>query len=559
MALSLKPEYLKRYRQIAALLFKYGRSDLAKSLAGDDALADEPETPPGAVRDATELAKDLEELGPTFVKLGQLLSTRADLLPLPYLEALARLQDHVAPFPYKEVERIVSAELGVRLNKAFATFGHVPIAAASLAQVHKATLVDGRVVAVKVQRPDIRERVLEDLEVLDQIAAFLDAHTEVGKRYELGLIVDVFRKGLMRELDYRQEAHNLVALDRNLRDFELIVVPQPVDDHTTSRVLTMDFIRGKKITGLTPLARRKADAPRLAEELFRAYLQQILVDGLVHADPHPGNIFLTNDGRIALIDLGMVVHVAPEMQERLLQLLLATSEGRGDEAATVAIRIGEPREAFDEGAFRRRIAEVVVLSKESSLEKIQVGRLVLLVARISGECALRVPPELAMLGKTLLNLDQVGAALDEDFDPNAAIRRHAPAVMGERMRRSLTPGALFGAALELKDFVQKLPSRANKILDHLADNDLAMKVDAIDEQLLMQGFQKVANRITTGLVLAALIVGAAMLVRVPSAFTILGYPTLAILLFLAATAGGVVLLFSIFVQDRRSGSKPPSS
>ena len=559
MGLSLKPESLKRYSQIAALLFKYGRSDLARSLAVEGVPLDEPEAPPGAGRDATDLAKDLEELGPTFVKLGQLLSTRADLLPLPYLEALARLQDHVAPFAYEEVERIVEAELGLRLDEAFATFDHVPIAAASLAQVHKATLAGGRVVAVKVQRPDIRERILEDLEILDQVAAFLDAHTEIGKRYELGLIVDEFRKGLMRELDYRQEARNLVALDRNLRDYDLIVVPQPVDDHTTSRVLTMDFIRGKKVTALTPLARREADGPRLADQLFRAYLQQILVDGLVHADPHPGNVFLTNDGRIALIDLGMVLHVAPQMQERLLQLLLATSEGRGDEAATVAIRIGEPREGFDEVPFRRRIADVVVLSRESSLEQIQVGRLVLLVARISGECALRVPPELALLGKTLLNLDQVGAALDEHFDPNAAIRRHAAAVMGERMRRSLTPGALFGAVLELKEFVQKLPGRASKILDHVADNDLALKVDAIDEQLLMEGFQKVANRITTGLVLAALIVGAAMLVRVPSTFTILGYPGLAILLFLAATAGGVGLLLSIFVQDRRSARTPPSS
>jgi ubiquinone biosynthesis protein len=241
------------------------------------------------------------------------------------------------------------------------------------------------------------------------------------------------------------------------------------------------------------------------------------------------------------------------MQERLLQLLLAVSEGRSDEAGSVALRIGERRPNFDEAEFRRRIAEIVVMSRDASLEQIQVGRLVLHVARVAGECGVRVPAELALLGKTLLNLDQVGRALDESFDPNAALQRHAAAILGQRMRRSLTPGSVYGAALELKDLVTQLPARTNKILGHLADNDLTIRVDAIDEQVLMEAFQKIANRITTGLVLAALIVGAAMLARVESSFRILGYPGIAILLFLAAAGGGVALLVNILLQDRRSG------
>jgi ubiquinone biosynthesis protein len=550
--LSLKPEHLKRYRQIAALLLKYGRSDLVKSFDLEDVTVDEAPVSPEAKRDASDLASDLEKLGPTFVKLGQLLSTRSDLLPIPYLEALGRLQDHVEPFPFAEVERIVSAELGQRLAKVFPRFDHKPLAAASLAQVHLATLADGRVVAVKVQRPDIREQMLQDLEVLEQLATLADAHTEVGRRYELGRLVEEFRKGLIRELDYRQEARNLVALDRNLREFETIVVPLPVEEHSSARVLTMDYIRGKKVTALTRLDHKRVDGARLADDLFHAYLQQILVDGLVHADPHPGNVFLTADGRVALIDLGMVAHIQPDMQEQLLQLLLAVSEGRSDEAATIALRIGEARPTFDEEAFRRRIADVVVMSRDAALDQIQVGRIVLLVARVAGECGVRVPPELALLGKTLLNLDQVGRALDDQFDPNAAMRRHAAVIMGQRMRRSLTPGSVYGAALELKDLVTKLPGRANKILGHLADNDISVKVDAIDERLLTEGFQKVANRITTGLVLAALIVGAAMLVRVDGSFRILGYSGLAMVLFLLAASGGVVLLVSIVLQDRRS-------
>lgn len=550
--LSLKSESLKRYRQVAALLLKYGRSDLVKSFALDELSLDDLPQSPAARHDAGELAADLERLGPTFIKLGQMLSTRSDLLPVPYLEALGRLQDHVEPFAFADVAKIVTSELGVRIPKAFARFEHRPLAAASLAQVHLATLRDGRVVAVKVQRPEVREQIMEDLEALQQLAALADAHTELGRSYRLGMLVEELRKSLLRELDYRQEARNLVALEQNLRAFESIVVPLPVDEYSTSRVLTMDYIRGQKITALTDLARSRVDGAKLADDLFRAYLQQILVDGLVHADPHPGNVFVTDDGRLALLDLGMVAHVSPAMQERLLQLLLAVSEGRSDEAASIAMSIGDPRPTFDEPAFRHRIADVVVMSHDGALEQIQVGRIVLRVARVAGECGIRVPPELALLGKTLLDLDQIGRTLDERFDPNEAMRRHAGTLLGQRMRRSLTAGSLFGAALELKDLVTKLPHRANQILEHLARNDVTFKVEAIDERLLMEGFQKVANRITTGLVLAALIVGAAMLVRVESPFRILGFPGIAIVLFLLAAGGGVALIVNIVLQDRRN-------
>ncbi|CAN5150548.1 hypothetical protein BH18GEM1_BH18GEM1_17430 [soil metagenome] len=220
-------------------------------------------------------------------KLGQLLSTRADLLPLPYLEALARLQDRVEAFPFEAVEEIVQTELGVRLSKAFASFDPKPLAAASLGQVHHAALRDGRPVAVKVQRPAIRQQIVEDLAVLEEIADFLDRRTDWGWRYGFVGLLDEFRKTLLRELDYRQEAANLVSLGKNLAEYERIIVPQPVDDYTTERVLTMDFVRGKKVTALGPLGRLEMDGEPLADELFKAYLQQTLVDGLFHADPHP--------------------------------------------------------------------------------------------------------------------------------------------------------------------------------------------------------------------------------------------------------------------------------
>ena len=551
MGISLKGEHLKRYKDIAALFMKYGRSDLVKKAGLEDVAAPEAVATPDEKDLGTQLAADLEKLGPTFIKLGQLLSTRADLLPLPYMEALARLQDKVGPFPFMEVETIISAELGVRLSKAFSEFEEEPVAAASLGQVHRAALRDGRRVAVKVQRPHIREQIVQDLEALREIAIFADQHTVVGRQFGFTQTVDEFRKTLMRELDYQSEARNLQILAHNLRDFDRIVVPLPVEDYSTSRVLTIDYIRGEKITKLSPLVRTEIDGEELAEQLFRAYLQQILVDGFVHADPHPGNVFLTDDNRIALLDLGMVAHVSAGMQEKLLRLLLAVSEGRAEEAATVAISMGDVQPHFDEKGFRRDVADLVARNIGSTVGTIQVGRVVLVLARMSSERGIRVEPELTMLGKTLLNLDQVGCTLDPDFDPNAAIRRNASELMRQRVRKSLSPGSLFAGVMEMKEFAENLPRRVNTILDHVARNQLEIKVDAIDEKMLLEGFIKVANRITMGLILASLIVGAALLMRVETSFRILGYPGLAIVCFLCAAGGGVALVFNILWADHK--------
>jgi ubiquinone biosynthesis protein len=552
MGISVKTEHLKRYRDIAALFMKYGRSDLVKNAGLEDVIAGEPAAAaPGETDLAEHLASDLEKLGPTFIKIGQLLSTRADLLPVPYMEALARLQDNVGPFPFLEVEKIVSAELGVRLSKAFSTFDQEPVAAASLGQVHRAALRDGRQVAVKVQRPGIRDQILKDLEALAEIAAFADQHTQTGRRFAFATILDEFRKTLLRELDYRLEARNMEILSTNLRAFDRIVVPLPVDDYSTSRVLTSDFIRGEKITKLSPLVRTEIDGEELAEQLFRGYLQQILVDGFVHADPHPGNVFLTQDNQIALIDLGMVARIPPGMQEKLLRLLLAVSEGRAEDAATVAISLGEVTPVFDEKGFRRDVADLVAQNIGATVAQIQVGREMLVLARMSGERGIRVPPELTLLGKTLLNLDLVGRTLDPDFDPNAAIRRNAAELTRQRVRKSLSPGNLFAGVMELKDFAENLPRRVNTILDRVASNSLEVKVDALDEKMLLEGFIKIANRITMGLILASLIVGAALLMRVETSFRLLGYPGLAMLCFLFAAAGGAALVLNILWSDHK--------
>jgi ubiquinone biosynthesis protein len=550
MGISLRPQHLNRYRQIAWLLAKYGRSDLVKQAGLESTLEAERRMPSKEAAKADELAADLESLGPTFVKLGQLLSTRVELFPGAYLDALSRLQDEVEPFGFGEVEKIVTTELGVRISKAFADFESTPMASASLGQVHLARLRDGRAVAVKVQRPNIREQMVEDLDALADIAEFIDNHTEFGQRYEFTRMLDELRKSLMRELDYRQEGHNLSVFREQLRDFPHLVVPAPIADYSTSRVLTMEYVPGTKITKMSPLSRMEFDGEILAEELFHAYLKQILVDGFFHADPHAGNVFITADYRIALLDLGMVGRIMPRLQEDLLQLLIAISEGHGEDASQIAIKIGQPRREFDQTEFTRRISEIVARQKTATVEEMQVGRLVLEVTRCAAESQIRVPPELTMLGKTLLNLDQVGRALAPQFDPNASIRRNGAEILRQRVVKTLSPSNLFGSVLEVKDLLQRLPARLNRFFDALANNEFKVSVDAIDEKTLIVGFQKIANRITVGLIIAALIVGAALLMRVETSFRIWGYPGLAIIFFICAAGAGVVLLFNILFYDK---------
>ena len=553
MGLSLKADHLRRYRDIAGLLLKYGRSDLIFN-AG---LAGGSDTPDGNGRDTGDaLASDLEQLGPTFVKVGQLLSTRADLLPPDALRSLSRLQDDVEPFAFEDVERIVTEELGVRLSKAFSRFDRTPLAAASLGQVHRAALRDGREVAVKVQRPNVREQVLKDMETIEEVAGFLDQHTTTGRRVGLKRMAGELRASLLRELDYRLEAQNMIAIGANLSKFPHIVVPQPVQGYSTARVLTMNYISGQKITAVSPLVLAEASAPELAEELFRAYLHQVILDGLFHADPHPGNVLLTDDKRIALLDLGMVSRLSSDRQEEILQFLLAVADGRTEQAADLALQMGERLEGFDEACFRQRVIDVLVRSRDSRIGDIPVGRLMLAVAHSAVGAGVRLPNELTLLGKTLLNLDEVGRALAPDFDVEASIRRNAEGLMMERMRRSITPSSGFAALLDAKNFAERLPGRVNRILDSLANQELKVRVELIDEGAVLEGLQKVANRITLGLVLAAMIIGAAMLMRVETTWRILGYPGLAMLFFLAAAFGGAWMAFSILRHDHVGGRRP---
>jgi predicted unusual protein kinase regulating ubiquinone biosynthesis (AarF/ABC1/UbiB family) len=293
----------------------------------------------------------------------------------------------------------------------------------------------------------------------------------------------------------------------------------------------------------------------LAEELFSAYLKQFLIDGIFHADPHPGNVFLTDDNRIGLIDLGMVGRVTRSFQDNLLRLMLAISEGRGEMAAQAAIKMGEPKEGFDRATFERRITDLVAENSDAILSKMNAGKVTLEITRVSADCWFRLPPEFTMIAKALLNLDRVVYSLDTHFDPNSIIRERANEILQRNILKSVAPNNLLSGVVDLKEFAEKLPTRVNRILDAVGDNELRFKVDAIDEKVVLEGLQKVANRITLGLIVASLIVGAAMLMRVETSFRIFGYPGLAMIFFLLAAAAGLALSVSILSTDVKRRKK----
>src|ERR1019366_3762434 len=332
-------------------------------------------------------------------------------------------------------------------------------------------LRDGRLVVVKVQRPEIRKQIAEDFEVLEEIADFFDEHTDIGHRYRFGKILAEFKKSILQELDYQREASNLTTLANNLKGFPHIFVPLPVLDYSSRSVLTMKYVSGTKITTLSPIAQIDINGDVLAEELFKAYLKQVMIDGFFHADPHPGNVFLTDDGRVALLDLGMTGRVNSNMQNNLLRLLVAISEGNGDEAVKIVLRISETTDDFDAAEFTKKATELVSEQRNQTLNRQDVGKALMEVSRTAAQTGLYVPTELNLLGKTLLQLEGIGKILCPNFNTNASVRRNVAELMTTRMRKAATPGHLFASLMEMKDFVGGLPGRVNKILDVVGNSE----------------------------------------------------------------------------------------
>lgn len=551
---SIRRDHLARHGDILRLLLRHARGDLIDQV-GLEAELQDLESDDGADSDeqaaAEGFARDLEGMGPTFVKLGQMLSTRADLLPPTYLHALERLQDEVEAISVDEVHEVIERELGVPTADVFARFDAEPLAAASVSQVHRAALANGREVVVKVQRPGIAETVRRDLDVLADLASVVDATTEIGRRFAFVDFLDTFRTSFVAELDFRTEADNLRTFAELLADRDHVSVPAPVDRLVTRRLLTMDHVDGRSVRDISDIARQDIDGRMLADELVRTYIDQILVHGIVHADPHPGNLFLVGDDQLVLIDLGMVARLGHGIRQHLLDLTLAIAEERADDAVRVLEQSGTPLADYDSTNLEVHLAELLGRHAGASMSRLDTGSVLLQLSRACAAADLRPPAELAMVGKALLHLDEVTRCLDPDFVPNDTIVDHTGALIRHQVEAGASRVRAARAALDTARLVENLPRRADRILTDLADGKLRINVDAIDQDDLLRSLEKIATRLTAGIVLAAMLVGAALAMRVDTEVRLLGAPAVAVVFFVLSSLGGLVLLGHVLITDRR--------
>ena len=597
----LSPKHLPRLVATIRLFTNYGLRDFAnrQGLLGLEgaSLDDEGTVQGDLAAKAKAFRERLVELGPAYIKLGQVLSTRPDLLPKPYIDELKHLQDEVPPMPFEQVERTIEEELHARISKLFASFDPEPLGSASLGQVHAAELRDGRSVVVKVQRPNLREQLAEDIEFFRDLATFLTEHTSAGSRVDLIGVVQQVERALVDELDYRTEARNAAAFRKSLATFPHILIPRVIDAYTAHKVLTTERIRGVKIDDIPPITRIEYDFSVLAEEFAHAYLQQITDSGHFHADPHPGNVFVVLPGRdnprtpaeavaddrrqevrpgatpltqseneakalaapaaprddpkLALIDFGMTAHLTGTMRDRVVRLLLAMGENNGDAVAEALIEIGEVSENFDRSACVRDVAALIARHGNQTVEETPAGVMLYEAITIAYRSGLKLPGELTLLAKALFNLDAVARALDPSFNPSQSIREYTAEIANKRAQRDLSPRRLFQMAAETSDLVRALPHRIDMITQKLVADDFAVRVDTPQLGSLLLGLEKVANRIFTGLVLGGLLVSSGLLMAYQRSLGMIG--------FLLAGIVGLWMIATIFIQDRRSRKRKGKS
>ncbi len=591
----LSPRYLPRLAATVGLFTRYGLLDFARGqgllgIEGIDAAEGPAEHDDASETDKARAFRErLVELGPAYIKLGQVLSTRPDLIPPSYIKELEHLQDSVEPMSFEDVEKTIEEELGARISKLFDEFDDKPLGSASLGQVHAAKLRDGRDVVVKVQRPQIRAILKDDIEYFRELATFLTEHTSAGERVDMIGVVQQVERALVDELDYRTEARNAATFRRALAGFSHILIPRVIDAYTTHRVLTMQRVRGVKISQIPPITRIDHDFAPLAEEFARAYLYQIAVSGHFHADPHPGNIFVVlrseanpqtpaeakatdrrlevreaqtpllktevkamedakapadpEDPKLALIDFGMTAHLTQTMRDSVVRLLLAMADNHGDAAAEVLVSIGEPLPSFDRETYVRQIAALIAKHADQTVADASAGLILYDMISIGYRAGLRLPAELTLLAKALFNLDAVTRSLDPSFNPSETIREYAGEIANERARRDLSPRRLFEIASSTSDLLQALPRRLDTITERMSRNDFAFRIDTPQLPALLSGMEKIANRILVGLVLAGLLIASSQLLPY--------FRTLGLAGIILAAGIAFYVLISVLVTDRK--------
>ena len=490
------------------------RQRLLRVLREVGLVGDRPATREGAV----EFRRALEELGTTYLKLGQLLSSRPDLLPDVYIEELGKLVDEVPPFPFAEVERIARDDLG---EGALARLEPEPLAAASIAQIHEAVLSDGRDVVLKVRRPGIVEHVDLDLDVIRSTVRFLDKRSETAQALQLRALAEELEVHLRGELNFVEEASNTELVRTLVADYENLVVPQVIRPYVTERLLVLERIRGEKVGPDHGLAAERA--AELARDFFRAYIHQVTLEGVYHADPHRGNVILTDDGRIALLDFGLLGRLDEETRTTLSAILLAVAQNRADDVAALLLTLSVTNLDSDEPGFVHELRRKLPRYHWRPLAGIPTGEALADLQRIALRHGVRLPTAFALVGKTLAQADSIARILDPELDPVQLIEREAYNLVLTEAEAQLEPGRLFANLYAQLGTLTRLPRRVGQIADRLEAGTLKVGIVPASLDDTEHMLRSVANRVGASLIVVGLLISSALMARVNHVVSLVGF------------------------------------
>ncbi len=535
---------LSRVKDIGAVLVKHGFGDVVQRLELQG-LAEK--IAPAADLEMSvyeRIRRALEDLGPTFIKLGQILSMRPDMLPVPMTKELTRLQDDAAPIEFSAVKAVLEAELEGKLEDLFYAFDETPTAAASLSQVHRAVLNrDGPVLAVKVRRPGVSALIQTDLDIMETIARRLHDNFEQLQLYDLPSIIRVSRRTIFREIDFAKEARHIQIARSKIGQDEDILIPDVYMPYCTEKVLAMEFVQGRKIAALSESA--EADRKTLATAGLRSGILQVLDYGFFHADPHPGNIVIAEDGRLCLMDWGMVGRLTEEERGDLLHLIRTMVDRDIPKMADILVKLAIVRDAPNMQRLQKDLMDILDSYVAIPLQEVRVGNLITDIITVIKEHRLRLPPDMSVVIKALMTVEGTARLIYPQLDAVSEAEPH----IRQLVSRQYTPGNVWRRLRNhfsgIWAFQKRLPGRLSDILKQMEQGDLSFKFEHVN----LEGFQKtlesIFNRLTLGVVLSAMIIGSSMIITTGVQPLLFGFPALGIIGYMISAVLGLWLIFTI--------------